>query len=293
MLIRETAGSAIQSMVFSPDGETLVTAASTENRIQLWRGPFLDQSTQLLGGSSVVFSPSGRYLLTGSIFGHLGIHDMGDPLSKERLIVFPGPISGIAFVGREQMVVALGQAGVAGHYPTSLWLLKIQSDTPQRLPVDCRSGVRAIVGYPDRRLVVWVTDNKWLYVQDITRAPAKPHALKKDCRAIALSPDGKFLAVTADWDVLLFDVEKWPSVPRIIGRHTGMVTCLAFTPDGRTLLSGGWDETVRTWDVRETRPPTAFAWPVGRVTSLAVAPDGLRAVVGGETGTLSVWDLDD
>lgn len=293
MLTREAAaGSAIHSMVFSPDGETLATACAA-NRVRLWRGPFLDEAHQLLGGTAVAFSPSGRHLLTGSGFGHLRIRDTADPLTKEKLVSFPGPISGIAFVGREQAVVTLGQAGRENFYPVSLWLLNLQTGAPVRLGVDCRSGVRAVVGFPERRLLAWATDNRWLFVQDITRAPSKPQVLKKDCRAVALSPDGKALAVTADWDVLLFDVDKWPSPPRLVGRHTGMVTSLAFTPDGRTLLSGGWDETVRTWDVQGTRPPTAFTWPVGRVTSLTVAPDGLRAVVGGETGTLSVWDLDD
>ena len=292
MLTREAAGGAIQSMVFSPDGETLVTTGA-EDRVRLWRGAFLEEAHQLLGGTAVAFSPSGRHLLTGSGFGHVRIRDTADPLTKEKLVTLPGPVSGIAFVGREQAVVTLGQVGREVYYPISLWLLNLQTYTPVRLPVDCRNGVRAVAGFPERRLIVWATDNKWLYVQDITRAPAKPHVLKKDCRAVALSPDGKSLAVTADWDVLLFDVERWPSPPTLVGRHTGMVTSLAFTPDGRTLLSGGWDETVRTWDVQGTRPPTAFTWPVGRVSSLAVAPDGLRAVVGGETGTLSAWDLDD
>ena len=293
MLIREATGGAVRAMVFSPDGGTLATTGS-DDRILLWRGSFSEPDTEIPGGPVVAFSPTGSHLLSGSPGGQLRIHQLGSKVSRDKIIKFSGAISGIAFVGREQLVVSLGQPGVASHYPTSLWLWKLLADMPMlRLPVDCRNGIRALTGYPDRRLIVWVTDNKWLYVQDITRPPAKPHPIPKDCRAIALSPDGKSLAVTADWDVLLFDMEKWPAPPRMVGRHTGAVTCLAFTPDSRSLLSGGWDETVRSWDLLGARPPLTLKWPVGRVSSLAIAPDGLRAVVGGETGSLSVWDLDD
>lgn len=297
MLIRETTGSAVLSMLFSPDGERLVTANSNRT-VQIWNASILEITEEFPGGPTLAFSPTGSHLILGSnqgdaLVGILRIRDLSHPSSHDSIVKFPGPISGIAFVGREQMVIGLGKPGVACHFPTSLWLLKLASLSPVKLPVDCRNGIRCLAGYPERRTVIWVTDNKWLYVQDITRPPAKPNVLQKDCRSIALSPDGKMLAATSDWDVLLFDLDRWPSPPRIVGRHTGMVTCLAFTPDGRSLLSGGWDETVRIWNLTGTRPTMTLNWPVGRVSSLAVAPDGMRAVVGGETGGLSVWDLDD
>lgn len=291
MLTREIAGGAIRSLLFSPDGETLIASSADGTRLS-YQGPFLEVGPDFPRGSISTYSPTGQYLLRDAR-NNVFIKDLTDPLAKERVWQTPGPVTGIAFVGRDRAVVGFGELGTERHYPAAMMLLNLQTGLAQRLPMECRNGIRAIVGFPDRRLLIWVTDHKWLFVQDITRPPSKPHPLKKDVRAIALSPDGKTLAVTADWDVLLFDVERWPSTPRIIGRHTGMVTCLAFTPDGRSLLTGGWDETVRTWDLQGTRPPTVFNWPVGRVSSIAVAPDGLRAVVGGETGTISIWDLDD
>ena len=108
-----------------------------------------------------------------------------------------------------------------------------------------------------------------------------------------LSHDGRRLAVSSDWEILLFDLDRWPSPPATLGRHQGTVSALAFAADARTLLSGSWDGTVRTWDLERVSQRASFTWPVGnRVTALAVSSDGLRATAAGDLGTIVVWDLD-
>jgi WD40 repeat protein len=146
---------------------------------------------------------------------------------------------------------------------------------------------------PDRRVAAWATDTRLLRVQELTRPPQPALPLKNDCKALAVSPDGRRLAVTSDWEVLLFDITRWPERGSTLGRHQGVVSALAFGPDGRTLYSGDWTNAVRVWDVERQTERARFTWPVGnRVTALAVSPDGLRAAAGGDAGMVAVSDLD-
>jgi WD40 repeat protein len=65
----------------------------------------------------------------------------------------------------------------------------------------------------------------------------------------ALSADGQRLAVSRhDGTIDLFDPATGKRSGSLLG-HKGSVMSLAFRPDGRTLISGGWDRSVRLWDV--------------------------------------------
>jgi WD40 repeat protein len=73
-------------------------------------------------------------------------------------------------------------------------------------------------------------------------------------------------------------------------RYTQRVGALAFTPDGKTLVSGGDDGNVMAWDVgsggfRET-------WPAsGQISGVVVSPDGRTAYSTSEDRTVLIWDL--
>jgi WD40 repeat protein len=66
--------------------------------------------------------------------------------------------------------------------------------------------------------------------------------------AVAFAPDGRTLAVAVGREVQLWDVAAGHLVARLEG-HAGKVKCLAYAPDGTRLASGGYDQTVRLWDV--------------------------------------------
>ena len=62
------------------------------------------------------------------------------------------------------------------------------------------------------------------------------------------SPDGKILAGCGR-EVYLWDVETGKLIDTLTG-HINQVFTIAFSPDGKTLASGGWDSTVIIWKIK-------------------------------------------
>lgn len=109
-------------------------------------------------------------------------------------------------------------------------------------------------------------------------------------RHLAHSPDGSWLAVANAKDVYL--VEDGFDEPEFTLPHPKQVNQVAFTPDGRRVLSTCHDGQLRIWDTSTGQLVTSYDWGIGQTTAVAVSPDGLTAAVAGQKGQVVVVDLD-
>jgi WD40 repeat protein len=77
---------------------------------------------------------------------------------------------------------------------------------------------------------------------------------------------------------------------RSLEGHTDQVTAVAVSPDGRTIVSGSYDRTVKVWEAASGRLLRSLEGHTDWVTAVAVSPDGRTIVSGSRDRTVQVWE---
>ena len=91
-----------------------------------------------------------------------------------------------------------------------------------------------------------------IHFYDLTRPghPPRTIAAKFVNTALAVSPDGRLVAATGNGEVRWFDPVKGESLDPPLHGHLNPVNSIAFSPDGRRMISSGSArESVKLWDV--------------------------------------------
>ena len=96
-----------------------------------------------------------------------------------------------------------------------------------------------------------------------------------------------------DGIVRLWDVATRQQIGNpLTAHHWRGYRAVAFSPDGKTLATGGADDTVRLWDVATRQQiGNPLSGHTGALMSVAFSPDGKTLATGGGDGQVRLWDV--
>jgi len=304
MLVLQGHTSSVQALAYTPDGATLISAGD-DWTIRLWDVRGGQQQAVLREHTDAVLtiavSPNGKWLASGGHDKRVRVWDFPQRrLVNRRFPPFRATLNAVSIDPRAGRWLYCGAdrrfRGVdRGNRDATRYTIDLETHIVH-YPGEGLPRTTAVwslahapngdvaTGWGSGAVTVEIGEVPWI------RPPLQHPAA---VTGLSFSPDGATLFALSANIVYVWDVQRG-EVRRTIGPHAARISSVAVTPDGRFLLTGGWDATVRVWDAETGHEKARFDWQLGRrINAVAVAPDGMTAAAAGDAHEIVIWDLDD
>ena len=278
---------------FSPDSRT-VAIPGQDQKVGLWDAVTRRRRDVELAGrhfaglESLAFSPDGRLLAGGGTDNAVRLWNVGaPPRGLQSTVPSPRAAFRVAFDRNGRTCASSSGDRV------DLWDWRSRRIRGQ---VKIGSVILDLdLSADGRTLGVLRLDGKVQLIDVPTRRVRGPARILPGVHAdeMALSPDGRMLAITDfEGQVFLASTASGRSLGRPLTRNpSGNVFAVAFSPDSRTLATGGGDLRSELWDVRARRRIGVLIGHGERVSDIAFSPDGSMLVSTGADRTVRRWDM--
>jgi WD40 repeat protein len=245
----------IWAVAFSPDDSTILTGSS-DKTARLW--DLNGNTLQVFKGHedmiwALSFSPDGKTILTGSMDKTARLWDIHGNV----LQVFEGhegSINSVAFSPD-------GKKILTGSWDKTvrLWNLK---GTQQQVFLGHDGYINSVGFSPDGKSIVTGSWDKTVRLWDLQGNVLQVFkGNERYVSSLAFAPDGKSLITVSsgislslpgseDNTACLWDLKG--NLLQLFKGHEGNINSVAFSPDGRSVLTGSWDRTARLWEIKKT-----------------------------------------
>lgn len=293
-------GDAVSSAQFSRDSSKVVTAAG-DGVVRVWS--LDDPSEPLVLGSDVrgiarwaEFSPDGQWVVAAMSTGVALVWSLASPQAPAmRLLGHAGDVGDVRFSPLMNVIATASADGTGRLYrfdPNYRGSVEahaiLEHDGEVVRVLFSPDGLRLVTSSRDMTAKVWTLDERG----ELDRPP-QVVAAERDTGVVwssDFSPDGMALALAlGDGTVQVNPLRGGPSL-RLAG-HTSAASRVRFAPDGRTLISGSHDGTVRVWKTDFHAAARALPSDGSRITALEQR--GRLLVSAAHGGSVRVWAVGD
>jgi WD40 repeat protein len=242
----------VNSLAFSPDGQTLVSGGA-DSTIKIWHPGAQDLIDILHKHNGMVrcvaFTPDGRMLATGGDDRKILFWDLMQRQVAIALSLDDTAAHSMALSQDGQTLVTGSYRKIKVWHPLQQGRI-INFDTePHHILIGHSHIVRSLAVSADGKILISGSRDKTIKVWNLQTGELlrnlKGH--RDGVYAIALSPNEKIIASgSADKTIKLWHLETGELLATFTG-HTSAVTAVAFTASGEMLVSGSLDKTIKIW----------------------------------------------
>jgi WD40 repeat protein/transcriptional regulator with XRE-family HTH domain len=301
--MRVIAGYAVSlyGLDWSPDGTHLVRGG-TDGCVSIWDLSAETPPRELRGHTGLVsgvgWSPDGKFVASS---GWDTVMRLWNPTSLTCVRIFRDPSTTLLDMAWSPD----GSLLAVGTFLQGMYVWDVKAGRPRWIGEPNQTAFLSTAWSPDGSLLAGGSDDGNVYLwesADGTRQQ-KLSGHQGNITSLAWSPDGRLLASGSEelfvWEVqtrrgsgLSLPVSPPMSHPmQTFARHPGIVYALAWSPNGKQLISGGSDGLLRWWDVQSGVCVSMQEAHHGTIRSLKASPDGKFLASCGDDGAIRIWDL--
>lgn len=287
----------VESVAFSPDGRQALSG-STDHSVRLWDLEAGKEVRRFEGHTdqvySVAFLPDGQHAVSCCNGGTIRLWNVESGQELFRLDQSRG-LNCVAVSPDGRRILFGGSDKIM-----RLWEL-IQTPSPTKLAsgevrrfVGHTNGINYLAISKDGRRVLSAARDKTLRLWDVATGKEIRRFLGHtfNVSVVALSPDDRRAVSISHYNdptVRYWDMETGKELPFW---KLPAAWGVAFSPDGRRLLSSDHDHNLRLWEVATGKELRRFQGHAAPVVSLAFSPDGRRILSGSWDKSVRLWDAE-
>jgi WD40 repeat protein len=281
------------SVCFSPDGTVIITADSNGIQAVLWDVASGRQIRTFPGGFGIgSFSPDSRFLAIGMPATSGRVVNIWDLHSNTVTMTLKG---------HEMTVTAAkfspdGSALITGSSDKTVRVWDVKTGTQRFALLGHSRSVYDVAFSPDGRTIATVSADGMVKLWSAD-GPFEPRQLEGEYgwqvghgwTSLALSPDGHYVLAGTGSDARILDLSSGRYTKELKG-HQANVKRVAWSRDGRRILTVSWDKTAKVWDSVDGRLIASLEGHKDKLADGAFSPNGQCVVTGAADKTARVWD---